>query len=271
MKKRGFTLIELLVVIAIIAMLLSILMPALTKAKEIAKVTVCKTNFRSISLALFMYSGDNDDKLARPSGGYGGITNDQTGAWAFVSGYNGADPIPPQSDWKTSLSTKIRETNISNGTLWPYIETFKAYSCPADKIAKVRIRSYSMNYTLNGHKQFVNMYGAKIATKMGNIRTPSERIAFAAKYHANDNAFEIKGAYRVIQNDSLLDSYFTPWHNQRSNFGFADGHGETVKWKEDSAVKQVLIDRTISNLYAPDCELLNWVKRATNVTGKKPW
>jgi len=260
-----------LVVIAIIALLLSILLPSLNKVKEVAKTTVCKTNYRSISLAWFMYSGDNADKLARTAGGYGGITNNQEGAWAFVSGYDGADPVPPESDWETGDSTKIRETNISNGTLWSYIENFKAYGCPADKKAKVRIRSYSMNYTLNGIKQLESMYGAKIATKMGDINSPSSRIAFAAKYFSNDNAFENKGAYRVIQNDNLLDSYFTPWHNQRSNFGFADGHGETVKWKVDSAVKQVLIDRTISNLYAPECELLNWVKRATNVTGKKPW
>jgi prepilin-type N-terminal cleavage/methylation domain-containing protein/prepilin-type processing-associated H-X9-DG protein len=269
MKKRGFTLIELLVVIAIIALLLSILLPSLNKVKEIAKTTVCKTNFRSISMAWFMYSADYGDKLARPAGGYGGITNDQTGAWAFVSGYDGADPIPPESEWETGNS--IRKTNISNGTLWPYIEDFKAYSCPADMKARYRIRSYSMNYTLNGHKPLEIKYGAKIATKMDDISIPSERIAFATKYFENDYAFEIRGGYRVLQKDELVSSYFTPWHNQRSNFGFADGHGETVKWEKDPAVEAVLIDRSRPTLYAPECELLNWLKRATNVTGKKAW
>jgi prepilin-type N-terminal cleavage/methylation domain-containing protein/prepilin-type processing-associated H-X9-DG protein len=62
----GFTLIELLVVIAIIALLLAILMPAMRKAKEFAKETSCKSNQRSIGLAIIMYLGDNDMKLADP-------------------------------------------------------------------------------------------------------------------------------------------------------------------------------------------------------------
>ena len=57
---RGFTLIELLVVIAIIALLLAILMPAMRKAKEFARETTCKSNQRSIGLAILMYLGDND-------------------------------------------------------------------------------------------------------------------------------------------------------------------------------------------------------------------
>jgi prepilin-type N-terminal cleavage/methylation domain-containing protein/prepilin-type processing-associated H-X9-DG protein len=63
---RGFTLIELLVVIAIIALLLAILMPAMRKAKEFARETTCKSNQRSIGLAIIMYLGDNDMKLADP-------------------------------------------------------------------------------------------------------------------------------------------------------------------------------------------------------------
>ncbi len=63
MKKRAFTLIELLVVIAIIALLVSILMPALTKAREQARRTACAGNLHSFGLALTQYSGDNNDKV----------------------------------------------------------------------------------------------------------------------------------------------------------------------------------------------------------------
>jgi len=57
--KRGFTLIELLVVIAIIAILAALLMPALEKARESARRSVCQSNLHNMSLAVTMYTGDN--------------------------------------------------------------------------------------------------------------------------------------------------------------------------------------------------------------------
>ena len=59
--KRAFTLIELLVVITIIALLLSILIPALGKARSLTKRIVCKNNLRQIGLAMRLYLGGNDD------------------------------------------------------------------------------------------------------------------------------------------------------------------------------------------------------------------
>ena len=60
-RGRGFTLIELLVVIAIIALLVSILMPSLQKAKWRAKITACSVNMRSSLLGCQMYAGDFGD------------------------------------------------------------------------------------------------------------------------------------------------------------------------------------------------------------------
>ena len=61
-KQHGFTLIELLVVISIIAILMSILMPALGKVREQAKETLCKSNLRQNSLCFDMYLQDNNYK-----------------------------------------------------------------------------------------------------------------------------------------------------------------------------------------------------------------
>ncbi|HNX26838.1 MAG TPA: type II secretion system protein [Phycisphaerae bacterium] len=62
MKRKAFTLIELLVVIAIIALLVSILMPSLNTARELAKRAMCCTNLNGIGKALMLYSSSNDDK-----------------------------------------------------------------------------------------------------------------------------------------------------------------------------------------------------------------
>lgn len=61
MKKKGFTLIELLVVIAIIAILASMLLPVLARAREEGRRTACKNNLRQIGLALSMYAQSWDE------------------------------------------------------------------------------------------------------------------------------------------------------------------------------------------------------------------
>jgi len=63
MRKKGFTLIELLVVISIIALLLSIILPGLRKAKESAKATLCMNNQKQMGLFFAMYSDENDQEL----------------------------------------------------------------------------------------------------------------------------------------------------------------------------------------------------------------
>jgi prepilin-type N-terminal cleavage/methylation domain-containing protein len=85
MKTKGFTLVELLVVIAIIALLMGILMPALSRVRQLAFRLTCGTNLSGIGKAMLLYSNDYQDELPRAGG--------RNTTWGQVAQWDAANRI----------------------------------------------------------------------------------------------------------------------------------------------------------------------------------
>ena len=118
MRKKGFTLIELLVVISIIAMLLAILMPALSKVKKIAQRVVCATNLKGLGTAQTVYSQDYDDEYAVQGDGKATVLGDRTTGWQQVDKkWVSGDTITIAA----SLYLLVREADVSP----------KSFICPS--------------------------------------------------------------------------------------------------------------------------------------------
>jgi prepilin-type N-terminal cleavage/methylation domain-containing protein/prepilin-type processing-associated H-X9-DG protein len=134
LRRRGgsaFTLIELLVVVAIIALLLTILMPSLSKAREQARNTMCRSSMKQLMGGHMFYVADHKVLPGTQSAFYlNGVWPIPTGkyyTWEGARGTSGAYSRPYHLD-----ANFIRDVP-NRGTIFKYIKDEAVYLCPSDK------------------------------------------------------------------------------------------------------------------------------------------
>ena len=138
--KRGFTLIELLVVIAIIAILASLLLAALSKAKHQAVETRCLNNFKQLALSTTLYTSDYDDYMPYPNWGSSAANG---AGWLYNPNARGQWYNRPPQDSEA----------IKTGLLYPYSSALGTFSCPMDtpQSDDVKARKNNGFQTLSGY------------------------------------------------------------------------------------------------------------------------
>jgi prepilin-type N-terminal cleavage/methylation domain-containing protein/prepilin-type processing-associated H-X9-DG protein len=223
---RGFTLVELLVVVAIIALLLAVLLPALSRARGLGQSAACMNNLKQLQTCWLMYANDHDGTLP-PN--------------LSVYDLSSGEPIPGldlRLTWCAGNAQKdVNTVNIENGYLFSYNRSTAIYHCPADKArvagANVRhTRSYNMSQSVTGIGFGRVLAQLPTFQKLTQIRNPEPANLFVFidvhEDQITDSLFGIplpEGPYDGIWFDLPAGR-----HNDGGNLSFADGHVEHWRW-----------------------------------------
>ena len=227
-RSRAFTLIELLVVIAIIAILASMLLPALNQARERARTIKCTGNLKQIMSAVDFYRNDNHGYF--PVINAGGASNVTDKRWwtNMLAVY-----LPPV-EWRSEEAGSVR---YNAKCVW---------TCPSVKSEMCEGESWGAGYApyslgpitwLNPQMSYGWGYNRGERTRLrGNASQVSKRIVLSDAMQFRVNDFPLTAAETRLRThiDWLGNNVKQPanWHGDGANVSFADGHVEYHKWLE---------------------------------------
>jgi prepilin-type N-terminal cleavage/methylation domain-containing protein len=242
-RVRAFSLIELLVVIAIIALLVTILVPSLARAKHLAKVTVCMNNLRGMEIAHWMYMTEWDGVFIRVGLAHGGAHGHEEVAWINTLQECYGDKL-------------LARSPLDDSPHWgPYPQGQPIEGAPAEQRRRV---SYGVNSFLVDFGNGLNPWGpppggfpgdwpggdGKAYDRLDRVPHPLVTVhfvimAFTGSYAGADHPHvenwighpsppTVAGTQVQI---NAADGEPDSWEAE-SNYGFLDGHADTRAFKE---------------------------------------
>ena len=215
---KSFTLIELLVVIAIIAILASMLLPALSKAREKARAVSCLNNQKQCGLGFLMYADDNNGEILTEASPYG----DDTSYWPWMPIYSN-DTI-----WRT-WSIAAHQGAFSQALI-----NDKQMFCPDTKPAADSNRvwqTYATPIRDNGYYGGI-ITGSSVADGYSSYSPDRCQTSNSKIYLMADSARVSdysKGCYHILSINIGGEGKLAIRHAGKANMLFADGHAATLE------------------------------------------
>jgi len=269
-NQHAFTLVELLVVISIIAVLLTVLVPALQAAKQQAQAALCLAHQRSLAIAYVMYNDDNDGQLVGSYCTMPGTASPYESPWVCPpmqadGTYFGRGSATGEGGDPATLEDRLR--GIRAGKYFPYVDgDTDIYHCPGDK------RMYEGTYIGNSqvYKMYIS-YGIQsglnpgvrgYTTRLSGVPRPSETYVFVEAYadgwvHNENSGF-------LLDNNSFPGSWWSViamWHKDSGTLSFVDCHAERKVWEDERTLDMEQCRAVDGRGYQPDNPDLQYMFR----------